>query len=179
MSRAAIFEAHAADRQAEAARVAVVGALAAATMLFASLVSAYLVRRSFADWRANEALWPAALLACAVVASAGVEAAGRAGADGRRRLGLRVLGLFSASYLAGALAVIASTIAGPSGLASPHDAFVVLLLGAHAAHATLGMAFASSMFRGSVGTALPLVRLVTHFLTLMLFGIVFVLFVLR
>lgn len=179
MSRAATLEAPMADRHAEAARVAVVGALAATTMLFASLVSAYLVRRSFADWRANEALWPVALLACAVVASAGVEAAGRAGGEERRRFGLRVLGLFSAAYLVGALGVIASVVTGPSGLASPHDAFVVLLLGVHAVHALLGMGFASSMFRGGSEIALPLVRLVTHFLTLMLFGIVFVLFGLR
>lgn len=165
------------SRRAEAARVAVVGALAATTMLFASLVSAYLIRRSFADWRANEALWPIALLACALAASMGVEAASRSGE--RRASGLRALGLFSAAYLIGAIAVIASTVAGPAGLASPHDAFVVLLLGVHAVHAVLGAIFASRMLRDETAAALSLVRLVTHFLTLMLFAIVFVLFGLR
>lgn len=165
------------ERRAEAARVAVVGALAATTMLFASLVSAYLVRRSFADWRANEALWPFALVACAFAASVGVEMASRA--ESRRRFGLRVLALFSALYLVGAGSVVASTVRGPSGLTSPHDAFVVLLLGVHAFHALLGMTFAKRMLDEASDAALSLVRLVTHFLTLMLFGILFVLFVLR
>ena len=165
------------ERRAEAARVAVVGALAATTMLFASLMSAYLVRRSFSDWRANEALWPFVLVACALAASGGVEMASRA--EGRRRSGLRVLALFGLLYLAGAVGVIASIIKGPSGLASPHDAFAVLLLGVHAVHALLGTTFATHMLRDGSDAALSLVRLVTHFLTLMLFGIVFVLFVLR
>ncbi len=129
MSRVAILDSPRAARRAEAERVAVVGALAATTMLFASLVSAYLVRRSFTDWRANEALWPVALLACATVASAGVEAAARAISEPRRRMGLRVLGIFSTAYLLGAVVVIASVVSGPSGLTSPHDAFVALAFG--------------------------------------------------
>lgn len=177
MSRAAALEAPLAARRAEAERVAVVGALAATTMLFASLVSAYLVRRSFTDWRANEALWPVVLLVCGAAASAGIEAASRSASH--RVAGLRVLGLFSAVYLSGAVLVIASIVKGPSGLASPHDAFVALLLGVHAVHALLGLMFAKQALRDASEASLSLVRLVTHFLTLMLFGIVFVLFGLR
>ncbi len=55
-----------------ASRVAVVAALAATTMLFASLASAYLVRRSFPDWTAPAPVpWPFVLLGCGTWASIG------------------------------------------------------------------------------------------------------------
>lgn len=159
-----------------ATRVAVVAALSATTMLFASLVSAYLVRRSFADWRPAPAWWPAMLLASAFAASGGVEVAAR-GEGSRRRLGFMGLVLASALYLAGALAVIASVTSGEGGLGMPFNAFVALLLSVHVAHAILGGAFAAWILRtGLPETALELARLVTHFLTALLCAIVFLLF---
>lgn len=162
-----------------ATRVAVVAALSATTMLFASLVSAYLVRRSFADWRPSPALWPAALLVLAFAASSAIEVAARL--EGRRRrLGFMGLALSSGLYLAGALAVIASVVSGAGGLEMPFNAFVVLLLGVHAVHAILGGAFAFWILRAEAGgpseNALVLARLVTHFLTALLCAIVFLLF---
>lgn len=162
-----------------ATRVAVVAALSATTMLFASLVSAYLVRRSFADWRPSPALWPAMLLAFAFAASAGIEVAARGGGS-RRRLGFMGLALASGFYLAGALAVIVSVSSGEGGLERPFNAFVALLLSVHAVHAILGGAFASWVVRAEAGgpseNALLLARLVTHFLTALLCAIVFLLF---
>ncbi len=161
-----------------ATRVAVVGALSATTMLFASLVSAYLVRRSFADWRPSPARWPAVLLAFAFAASAGVEVGARG--EGRpRRLGFMGLALASLLYLAGALAVIASVASGEGGLEMPFNAFVALLLSVHVAHAILGAAFAAWILGhegGASENALVLARLVTHFLTALLCAIVFLLF---
>ena len=159
--------------------VAVVAALSATTMLFASLVSAYLVRRSFADWRPSPAWWPAVLLAFAFAASAGVEIGAR-GEGRRRRFGFVGLALASLLYLAGALAVIASVVSGEGGLGMPFNAFVALLLGVHVAHAILGGAFAAWIL-GHDGAdasenALVLARLVTHFLTALLCAIVFLLF---
>ena len=165
-----------------AARVAVVAALSATTMHFASLVSAYLVRRSFADWRPSPALWPVALLAFAFAASGGIEIAARGEGRGRR-LGFAGLALASALYLAGALAVIASVALAEGGLAMPFNAFVALLLSVHVVHAILGGAFASWILRVGPGgpseNALLLARLVTHFLTALLCAIVFLLFILQ
>ena len=62
----------------QALRVAVVAALSATVMLFASLVSAYLVRRSFEDWRPAPALWPLPLMAWGLLASVGIDVASRA-----------------------------------------------------------------------------------------------------
>jgi heme/copper-type cytochrome/quinol oxidase subunit 3 len=162
-----------------ATRVAVVAALSATAMLFASLASAYLVRRSFADWRASPANWPVALMAFAIAASLGIEVA--AGASGtRRRLGLLSLALGSVLYLAGALAVIAGTAV--TGLTAPFNAFLVLLLSLHVLHAILGGAFASWILRSGEGEpslhGLLLARLVTHFLSALLGAILFLLFVL-
>lgn len=167
-----------------AMRVAVVAALSATVMLFASLVSAYLVRRSFEDWRPAPALWPLVLLTFGLLASVGIEVACRA--EGvRRRAGFIALALASPLYFLSAVAVIASTVSGPRGLAAPHDAFVALLLGVHALHAVLGAVFAiwalrdaEASWSGS-GERFVLARLVTHFLTALLLGILFVLFVLR
>src|SRR5436190_1994186 len=94
-----------ADRSAafeNAARVAVVAALSATTMLFASLVSAYLVRRSFTDWRPAPSIGLLVLAAFALAASGGLEVAAR-GAGARRRLGLMSLALSSGLYLLGAI----------------------------------------------------------------------------
>jgi len=161
-----------------ATRIAVVAALSATSMLFASLASAYLVRRSFADWRPSPALWPFVLLAFAFAASGGIEVAARN--EGRRREGLIGLALGSGLYLAGALAVIGSVVSGAGGLSMPFNAFVVLLLSVHAVHAILGGAFASWILRtGTSGPsehALGLARWVTHFLTALLCAIVFLLF---
>lgn len=168
----------------EALRVAVVAALSATVMLFASLVSAYLVRRSFEDWRPVAAVWPPVLLGLGLLASLGIETASRA--DGKaRRAGFIGLALASVLYFFGALSVIASTVKSERGLAAPHDAFVALLLGVHLLHALLGASFAIWALRGArwlkagSGARLGLARLVTHFLTALLLGILFVLFVLR
>ena len=165
-----------------AARVAVVAALSATTMLFASLVSAYLVRRSFADWRPFSADWPVALLALAFAASVGIELASRAQGR-RRRLGFLALALGSGLYLVGAFAVIVSVTSAPEGLEAPFNAFVVLLLGLHAIHAVVGGAFAWWIVGAGKGegpeSVLLLGRLVTHFLTALLCAILFLLFVLR
>lgn len=163
-----------------ATRVAVVAALSATAMLFASLFSAYLVRRSFADWRSASANWPVFLLALAFAASLSIEVTARASGHGPRfgRFGL-VLGSFL--YLLGALFVIATTAA--TGLDAPFDAFVVLLLGLHVLHAILGGAFAWSILGAGEGRpsahGLLLARLVTHFLTVLLCAILFLLFGLR
>ncbi|MEO8500742.1 MAG: hypothetical protein ABI565_07490 [Vicinamibacteria bacterium] len=165
-----------------ATRVAVVAALSATTMLFASLVSAYLVRRSFPDWRPVSATWPLALLASALASSFGVEVASRA-EEGWRRLGLIGLGLGSGLYLLGVIAVIVSVVSEPFGLATPFNAFVFLLLGLHAAHAIAGGAFSGWILRAGSHPASEsgflLARLVTHFLTVLLCAILFLLFVLR
>lgn len=162
-----------------ATRVAVVAALSATTMLFASLVSAYLVRRSFADWRPSLAWWPAVLLAFAFAASAGVEVGAR-GEGRRRRLGFIGLALASLLYLAGALGVIVSVASGAGGLEMPFNAFVALLLSVHVAHAILGGAFSAWILGNDAAraseNALTLARLVTHFLTALLCAIVFLLF---
>jgi heme/copper-type cytochrome/quinol oxidase subunit 3 len=165
-----------------ATRVAVVAALSATTMLFASLVSAYLVRRSFADWRPAPALWPVALLAFALAASGGMEIAARG--EGRaRRIAFAGVASASALYLLSALAVIASVVFAEGGLGLPFNAFVVLLLGVHVVHAILGGVFAFRILRagpdGASENALVLARLVTHFLTALLCAIVFLLFILQ
>ncbi|MBX7187327.1 MAG: hypothetical protein K1Y01_19445 [Vicinamibacteria bacterium] len=162
-----------------ATRVAVVASLGATTMLFASLVSAYLVRRSFADWRPSPALWPLGLLAFALIASGGVEIAAR-DAGARRRLGFQALALASGLYLAGALGVIGSVASAEGGLQMPFNAFVALLLGVHVVHAIVGGGFAIWVLRvegsGPSDHGLWLARLVTHFLTALLCAIVFLLF---
>jgi heme/copper-type cytochrome/quinol oxidase subunit 3 len=163
-----------------ARRVAVVGALSATTMLFASLVSAYLLRRSFRPWHQEEALWPAVLLTFASLASIGIEVAARA-SGGPRFMGLLALCLGNVLYLAGAASVILN-LAGKDGLTSPHAAFTALLLGVHAVHAFVGSIFSLAMVRESSGSLRgsgpALARLITHFLTVMLFAIAFVLFLL-
>lgn len=162
-----------------ATRVAVVGALSATTMLFASLVSAYLVRRSFADWRPSPAVWPVVLLAFAFAASGGIEAAARSMGI-QRRHGFMGLAVASGLYLAGALSVIVSVASASGGLQAPFHAFVALLLSVHVVHAILGGAFAVWILRHDASDASPngllLVRGVTHFLTALLCAIVFLLF---
>ena len=164
----------------EALRVGVIGALAAASMLFASLVSAYVVRRSFADWREASAVWPFILLTLATCASLGMEMAARAEGPSRRR-GWSVLVWSSVAYLVIAIAVLVS-ITSPPGLPPPHRAFAFLLLGLHVVHAILGGAFAQWVLRTPASVSgeasLSLCRLVTHFLTLLLAAILFILFLL-
>ena len=165
-----------------ALRVAVVAALSATMMLFASLASALLVRRAFEDWRPAYAAWPWILLGFGLAASAGMEIAGRS--LGRLRVvGLAILGLSSTLYLAGALFVLGSLVSGPHGLSRPHDAFIALLLGVHVLHAILGTAFAARVLRaasgGSSETNFALARLVTHFLTALLVFILALLFLPR
>jgi len=162
-----------------ALRVAVVAALSATMMLFASLASALLVRRAFEDWRPASAAWPWILLGFGLAASAGIEIAARS--QGRRRVaGFAIVGLSSSLYLAGALFVLGSLASGELGLSRPHDAFIALLLGVHVLHAILGTAFAARVLRatsgGSPESGLALARLVTHFLTALLVFILILLF---
>ena len=169
----------------QAIRVAVAAALSATTMLFASLASAFLVRRSFPDWsETSPSAWPLALIACAFAASIAVEDAART--DGpRRRRALRALALSSALYLIAAGVVVVSFAFDETGLAAPQDAFVVLLLSLHVVHGLLGAAFATWALgqvdaispADSVGLVL-MVRQVTHFLTVLLAAILFLLYVL-
>ena len=161
-----------------ATRVAVVAALSATTMLFASLVSAYLVRRSFVDWRPASAVWPFFLLAFAFWASSAIEVASRSKGS-RHRRGFMSLLLASGLYLLGALGVIVSIAASKGGLTTPYHAFVVLLLSVHVVHAILGAFFAVWIIRDSAASenSLLLARFVTHFLAALLLAIVFLLFV--
>lgn len=161
-----------------AIRVAVVAALSATTMLFASLASAYLVRRSFVDWRPASAAWPFLLLAFAFWASTAIEVASRSKGS-RRRLGFMSLLVGSGLYLVSALAVIVSIATGEGGLKAPFHAFVVLLLSVHVVHAILGGWFAAWIIREGAASehSFWLARLVTHFLAALLFAIVFLLFV--
>lgn len=165
-----------------ALRVAVVAALSATMMLFASLASALLVRRAFEDWRPAAAAWPWILLGFGLAASAGMEIAARSHGP-RRVAGLAILGLSSSLYLAGALFVLGSLASGEHGLSRPHDAFIALLLGVHVLHAILGTVFAGRILRagwgGSSETGLALARLVTHFLTAVLVFILTLLFLPR
>lgn len=163
-----------------ALRVAVVAALSATMMLFASLASALLVRRAFEDWRPASAVWPWILLGFGLAASAGMEIAARS--QGRRRVaGFSILGLSSSLYLAVALFVLGSLVSGENGLSRPHDAFIALLLGVHVLHAILGTAFAARLLRAASGgsSEIALARLVTHFLTALLVFILALLFLPR
>lgn len=165
-----------------ALRVAVVAALSATMMLFASLASALLVRRAFEDWRPAAAAWPWVLLGFGLAASAGMEIAARS--HGRRRVaGFAALGGSSSLYLAGALFVLGSLVSGENGLSRPHDAFIALLLGVHVLHAILGTAFSALVLRAASGESfqagLALARLVTHFLTALLVFILALLFLPR
>ena len=160
-------------------QVAVVAALSATTMLFASLVSALLVRRSFPDWHATPAAWPFALLALGVFTSIAIEGTVRAGSQPRLARGVFVLSTLV--YLASAAAAIFATSLN-DGLAAPHGAFVALLLSLHVLHATLGSAFAlwilsENSVHVSLGGRRSLARLVIHFLTALLAAIVTLLFV--
>jgi len=163
-----------------AARVAVVAALSATTMLFASLASAYLLRRSFDDWRPGAEIGALVLAILGGGASAFVEIAFRA-SGAQQRAALRWLTACSVCYLLAALSLIVARISSEAGLADPHGAFVVLLLGLHAVHAALGVLFARSMLPSALFSSERwfLVRLVTHFLTLLLFMILGLLFVLQ
>lgn len=165
-----------------AARVAVVAALSATTMLFASLASAYLLRRSFDDWRPGPEAWPLALVVLGGAASVLVETAFRT-AGNTRRAALALVAACSAFYLLATLGLIAERSFGEGGLSEPHSAFVVLLLSMHGAHAALGVLFSRWLLRGPSASLSTerwfLVRLVTHFLTLLLTMILGVLFVLR
>lgn len=171
-----------AEARRHASQVAVVAALAATAMLFASLVSAYLVRRSFADWGSPSLpLWPIPLLGCALLASAAMEGAvGNPAAT--RSPSLRRLGLASLTYLLIALGAVSGTLLS-GGISAPHDAFIVLLLSLHVVHALVGATFAAFMLRprakAPAESALGQVRLVTHFLTALLIGILLLLFGLR
>ncbi len=166
-----------------AMRVAVVASLSATTMLFASLASAYLVRRSFIDWtQPKGAAWPWVLLSLALAASAGLEVALRS-SPARRRIALQGVGLVTALYFASAVAVIRSMASGAGGLGPPHHAFVALLLGVHVVHSVAGGAFAAWLFRDASDLLTParslLARLVTHFLAGLVLFIVLLLFVVQ
>lgn len=166
----------------QATRVAVVAALSATAMLFASLASAYLVRRSFTDWRPTPGQWPVTLMALALLASTGIEVASRSTGAPRRRA-LMFLVLLSGLYLVDSLAVMVSVTLSEAGLTSPYNAFVVLLLSVHVAHASLGAAFSAWAMRRTAGGAavngLVLPRLVIHFLAALLLAIAFLLRVLQ
>jgi heme/copper-type cytochrome/quinol oxidase subunit 3 len=166
----------------KATRVAVVAALSATTMLFASLASAYLVRRSFADWRPSTAAWPFLLLGFGLAASVGIEVAARS-LGRRRRQGFIALASANALYLLSALSVLVSIARGEGGLTAPWGAFVALLLGLHLVHALIATGFAAWILREAAGgpedPGISLARLVTHFLTALLGAIIFILFVLR
>ena len=163
-----------------ATRVAVVAALSATSMLFASVASAYLVRRSFGDWSQPAFVpWPGVLLAFAFLTSIGIEVGSRTLGRERRRA-FRAAAIASGLYLFCGLVVIVSIASSEGRLTAPHNAFIVLLLGIHLVHSILGAAFARWSLRESIGFAAPnqpsLVRLVTHFLTLILLAIVLLLF---
>ncbi|MEO8362194.1 MAG: hypothetical protein ABI672_19360 [Vicinamibacteria bacterium] len=165
-----------------ATRVGLVAALSAASMLFASLVSAYLVRRSFPDWRPSPALWPFGLLFFAMAASAGIEVASRS-IDARRRAAMWLVAIGSALYLFCAIGALAVLCEAEGGLNPPHRAFVVLLLGVHVVHALLGVIFSiwtlrpASHLRGDEGIELS--RLAIHFLTALLAAIIGLLFIVQ
>jgi len=167
--------------QADARLVAVVAGLAATTMLFASLTSAYLVRRSFPDWSPETARWPAPLAGLGLLASMAIEGAVRSYGL-RRELLLKVLFASTSAYLAAALLILVSR-GGSIDLSAPHHAFVILLLSLHVVHALIAVAFAAATpawrSPGADPGGLRLARLVTHFLTALLFAILFLLFVLR
>ena len=182
MRTVALASASRSQAEESALRVAVVAALSATMMLFASLASALLVRRSFEDWRPAAAAWPWILLGFGLAASVGMEIAARS--QGRRRAtGFAILGLSSSLFLAGALFVLGSIVSGEPGLSRPHDAFIALLLGVHVLHAVLGTAFSARVLRAASGesseTGLALARLVTHFLTAVLVFILALLFIPR
>lgn len=170
------------DPMQQATRVAVVAALSATAMLFASLASAYLVRRSLPDWRPAAPGWSFLLLGLGLLASTGMEAAARS-RERRRRLGLRLLGGSSLAYLITVFLIVAGTVTEPGGLAAPHQAFVALLLGLHGLHALVATLFAHFALGAShpeaAGPVLFLARLATHFLTALLVAILFLLFVLQ
>lgn len=163
----------------QAIQVAVVAALSATTMLFASLSSALLVRRSFEDWRPASAPWPLALLALGALTSVAIEWVIRA--TSQRGLPKGAFALSSLAYLTAACGAIMATAAN-EGLAAPHNAFVALLLSLHVLHALAGSIFALWIL--SDGPSAPsangrssLARLVVHFLTALLAAIMMLLFV--
>jgi len=159
----------------QAARVAVVGAMGATTMLFASLLSAYFVRRSFPDWRDSGLLWPVGLGVCALAASLGLEGSLRLPSPWRP-WARGAFGLLSGAYLLGALVAVASCVS--RGLALPHEAFVALLLGTHVLHA-LAAVFLVRFLEGEGDEGRALARGVVHFLTALLLLILLVLFAIR
>ncbi|MEO5761398.1 MAG: hypothetical protein ABIR28_03715 [Vicinamibacteria bacterium] len=165
-----------------ATRVGLVAALSAASMLFASLVSAYLVRRSFADWHPSPSVWPFGLLFFAIAASTGIEVASRS-IDARRRAGLWLVAIGSALYLLGAIVALAVLSGALGGLNPPHRAFVFLLIGVHMVHALLGVIFSIWTLRPAShlpwDEGIELSRLAIHFLTVLLAAIVGLLFIVR
>ena len=160
-------------------RVGVVASLAATGMLFASLVSAYLVRRSLPDWEAIPDRRLGVLLVFAGLASLGVELGSKTGASRRVRLGGSMAVLGSALYLLLALEVLRHAIVTPPGLAAPHSAFLMLLLGVHVLHALAGGTFAILLRRAAGGSddgdVRWALRVVAHFLFGLLAVLVFVL----
>jgi len=122
--------------------------LATVTMLFAAFTSAYVVRRSGADWR-HVSLPPMLWLNSVVLAasSLALEAGRAAGARGRWRasigavLAALTLGL---GFLAGQIVAWRQMVAAGVYLpTSPHGAFFYMMTGAHAAHVAAALAVLS------------------------------------
>jgi cytochrome c oxidase subunit III len=152
--------------------------LATVTMLFAAFTSAYIVRRSGADWRQlalPSILWfNTAVLGASSVA---VEVAERQGERGRWRTSataMLVALLLGVGFLAGQFAAWRQlTTAGVYLPTNPHSAFFFMMTGAHAVHIVAALAVlawgAVVTIRASVqpsgwGARLSLCRTFWHYL---------------
>ena len=120
--------------------------LATVTMLFAAFTSAYIVRRSGADWRRialPSVLWFNTLVLAA--SSVALEAARWGGTRGRWRAASAALAAAIAlglAFLAGQVLAWRQLIAaGLYAAASPHGSFFYMLTGAHLLHVVAALAF--------------------------------------
>jgi|SRR5690606_17610350 len=132
------------DDPAARSRVALALLLAAMTMIFASIISAYLVRMDLSDWQAAplpQVLWiNTALLigaSIALQAALGPAQAGDAGRLGRR---LWVAGLCTAAFIAGQIAAWQQLRAMGYGVAAtPGSSFFYLFTAIHGLHVLGGL----------------------------------------
>ena len=119
--------------------------LATVTMLFAAFTSAYIVRRSGADWQSialPSVLWLNTLILAA--SSAALEGARWSGAGGRWRVASVAFGAalaFGLAFLGGQVLawrqLIAAGVYAPS---SPHSSFFYMLTGVHGLHIVAALA---------------------------------------
>ncbi len=118
--------------------------LAVATSLFALFISAYLMRKTGADWTtlaAPKVLWlNTGMLILGSVAMQWTRAAARRGETGNVKTGLMAAGVFSFSFLAGQLLAWQQLNAAGYFLAgNPANAFFYLLTALHAVHLLGGL----------------------------------------